>query len=525
MLLIVRVAPSHHFILAWLQLLATVACQVFAEECKGSSSETCANKNASSSADLWCWEQDDWTFWKEKEYFLPDLWDHFECDDHYESPGPLYNQETWMNLRQVYHDVVGSRKSSIGSPVLEEDGFSVTVQVFKQSESKEGRSLFATQDIKKGEHIWSGLKQEAMFDNGVDFKRFLARIPVPIACDHLHYLGSVDFDDDSDSMAKDARISAILDDGAFFNTVAREEDAASDADSANAGCMPEWEDRHPGGCDQNLFALKDIRAGQEITIVDEEDADSNKSDGWELFDMGPFLAHQRDALEQMRQNDHLFNPWSHYNCNDDSVWTQPRPLYSNDVWMRFRQTYIDVVGSTDSSIGTEVNPKDGFVISTEVKRAPGKGRGLFAAEDIPRGQLIWMSSKQTASFESGEDFKDFLDLLEVDEACDIIQMSYVYGTTTSNEGAMEILTELDNMTFVNSVEDEDPDAGCLPEWEARDPGGCIMNVYALRDIENGEEILVDYSEMGAIKDGWNEFGIHVFIFSGERYRNRYPITL
>jgi hypothetical protein len=518
MALTTLIAPSHHFMLAWLLLLATIACQVFADEpvLRNGSSSRAKHPYTSPSADSW-WEQDDWTFWKEKQYFLPDLWDHFECDDHYESPGPLYNQETWMNLRQVYHDVVGSRKSSIGSPVSEEDGFSVTVQV-KQSES-EGRSLFATQDIKKGEHIWSGMKQEALFDNGVDFKKFLARIPVPIACDHLHDLGSVDFDDDSDSI-EDSRISAILDDGAFVDTGSRE-DAASDADPANAGCMPEWEVRHPGGCDQNLFALKDIRAGQEITIVDEEDDDSDESDGWELFDMGPFLAHERDALEEMRENELLFNPWTHYKCNDPSVWTMPRPLYSQDMWMRLRQAYVEIVGSTDSSIGTEATALDGFAISAEVKQAPGKGRGLFAAEDIPRGQLIWMSSKQTATFESGEDFKNFLDLLEVDEACDVIQWSYVEGTTTSNEGDMEISTDLDNMTFVNSSEeDEDPDAGCLPEWEARDPGGCIMNVYALRDIKNGEEILVDYSEMGAIKDGWSEFGIHVFIFSGEKYHNR-----
>jgi hypothetical protein len=490
------IAPRHHFILAWLLLLATIACPVFAEEpiCKGSSSETCANPDASSSDSLW-----------KKEYFLPDLWDHFECDNHYESPGPLYNQETWMNLRQVYHDVVGSTESSIGSPVLEGDGFSVSVQV-KQSESK-GWSLFATQDIKKGEHIWSGMKQEALFDDGVDFKTFLARIPVAIACDHLKDLGFIQpFGLDSDSMQRGSRISAILDDRAFVNT----RDAADDSDDdlANAGCMSEWKDRYPGGCDQNLFALQDIGAGQEI--IDEEDTDFDQTDGWEWFNMGPFLAHERDDLEEMRQDaleqkrkeEDLFDPWGHYNCKHPSVWTHPRPVYSQDVWMRLRQAYIDIVGSADSSIGSEVSAEDGFAISTEVKQAPGKGRGLFAAEDISRGQLIWSASKQTASFETGEDFKSFLDLLEEDEACDVIQWSYVDGTDGDDT---EISTDLENMTFANS-DTEDPNAGCLPEWEARHPGGCIMNVYALRFIKKGEEILVDYHEF-ANPDGWSKFGI------------------
>jgi hypothetical protein len=505
----------HHCFLPWLLLLATtcIACRALAEEpvpasvpvlveCKESSSDTCANPDESSSSSAW-----GESIWEEEVYFLPDLWDHFECDYHYEYPGPLYSQETWMNLRQVYHDVVGSTESSIGSPVSEEDGFSVAVQV-KQSESK-GRSLFATQDIKKGEHIWSGMKQVALFDNDVDFKTFLARIPEQIACDHLHHLGFVQlFGQDNDNMDDDARIGAILDDRAFVSELPRE-DAAADADLANAGCIPEWKDQYPGGCNQNLFALKDIRAGQEIVV---EDADSNTPDDWEWFNMGPFLAHERDALEQMRQEegfyDRLISPWSQYNCDDASVWPFPRPLYSQDMWMRLRKAYVDIVGSTKSSIGTEALVEDGFLLSVEVKQAPGKGRGLFAAEDIYRGQHIWIS-KQTASFDSGEDFTNFLDALEVGEACDVIQWSYVHAISgAADEGATQISTDLDNMTFINQImtDDEDPDAGCLPEWEARHPGGRSMNIYALRDIKDGEEILMNYGEF-AISDGWSDFGL------------------
>jgi hypothetical protein len=443
--------------------------------------------------------------WEQEEYFLPDLWNHFECDNHYESPGPLYSQKTWMNLRQVYHEVVGTTKSSIGYPVLEEDGFSVTVQA-KQSES-DGRSLIATQDIKKGEHIWTGLKQKALFDNDVDFKKFLDRIPVHIACDHLDHLGFVQiFGEDNDSM-EDARIVAILDDCAFGAVVELpREDAAADADPVNAGCLPEWKDRYPGGCDQNVFALKDIRAGQDIVQEDTDLFDT--LDGWDWFDMGPFLAHELDVVEQMRQEDRpLFNPWSHYNCDVASVWPSPRPIYSQEMWMRLRQAYVDSVGSTKSSIGTEASAEDGFEMSTQVKQAPGKGRGLFAAEDISIGQLIWSSLKQTASFHSGEDFANFLDALEVDEACDVIQWSYVYAIPGGpDEGATQIATDLDDMTFVNSVMDADADAGCLSEWEARHPGGCLMNYYALRDIKKGEEILVDYGEF-AISDGWSTFGL------------------
>jgi SET domain-containing protein len=33
-----------------------------------------------------------------------------------------------------------------------------------------------------------------------------------------------------------------------------------------------------------------------------------------------------------------------------------------------------------------------------------------------------------------------------------------------------------------------------------------MNTYALRDIKDGEEILIDYTEF-AIADGWSKFGL------------------
>jgi hypothetical protein len=164
-----------------------------------------------------------------------------------------------------------------------------------------------------------------------------------------------------------------------------------------------------------------------------------------------------------------------------------------------------LVASTNSTIGTEVSADDGFVISTEAKQAPGKGRGIFAAEDIPRGQLIW-SANQTASFDSGEDFESFLDLLVLDEACDALLWSYVDANPGgADEDATHISTDLDNGALFNHG-DEDPNAGCLPEWEARHPGGCIEHLYALRDIKKEEELLVDNGDF-AIVGGWSKFGI------------------
>jgi hypothetical protein len=88
----------------------------------------------------------------------------------------------------------------------------------------------------------------------------------------------------------------------------------------------------------------------------------------------------------------------------------------------------------------------------------------------------------------------------------VIQWSYVdVNPDEDDENATHISTDLDNGTFVNT-DYEDAVAGCLPEWEVRHPGGCIENLYALRDIKKGEEILVNYGEF-AINDGWQKFSL------------------
>jgi hypothetical protein len=209
------------------------------------------------------------------------------------------------------------------------------------------------------------------------------------------------------------------------------------------------------------------------------------------------------------ESDHwtLGTLWNHFDC--ETVFESERQIPSTVTWMQMRQAYVNVVGSSKSAFG-EPREVDGFFAPIEVRQSPGKGRGVFAAEDIPRGHHIWSGTVQRAKFDSGLDFMKFLDLIPDEDACDVLQYSFVliFGDDKENEENARICVELDDGSIMNAIDPPDPvDAGCLPEWSDRFRGGCDDNLYALRDIKKGDEILMDYRASNIVTHGWKWFSL------------------
>jgi hypothetical protein len=257
----------------------------------------------------------------------------------------------------------------------------------------------------------------------------------------------------------------------------------------------------------------------DLSISEEESVDKKPSSKKEeratlLKDNVSRLAEEERAAvlpkkhKDERKEPLLVDLWAHFDFEKN--WVHPRPIYTIETWRTLRQAYLDTVGSRKSSIPSlEDDESSSFSVAVNVQYAAEKGRGIFAAQDIPRGQHIW-SSKQTALFDNREDYKAFLERLEVDIACDVLQFAYVQALPElmGQKDNTRISVDLDDMTFINQIiyDWEEPDAGCFPEWEDLYPGGCERNLFALRHIQKGEEILMDYGSF-AISDGWGKFGL------------------
>ncbi|GFH61853.1 hypothetical protein CTEN210_18329 [Chaetoceros tenuissimus] len=193
--------------------------------------------------------------------------------------------------------------------------------------------------------------------------------------------------------------------------------------------------------------------------------------------------------------------WNHLKC--DEIYSSERPIHPLEAWIHARVVYRQIVGNDQSSIGTEEddNVPHGFVVAHEAKQSPPKGRGIFAAQDIKKGELIW-STKKTARFADGDSFRKFILSLDRHFACDALEWSYVQKL---ENGELRISTDLDEGALCNDNDEEnDANKGCDKAAAKNHEGGCTNNYFALRDIKAGDEFVCSYGSF-VVGNGWKKF--------------------
>lgn len=108
------------------------------------------------------------------------IWAEYDCDS-FIKDRPIYNESTWMMLRNVYHDTMGPLDSSI--PLVAKTGFAVDHYI-AHTDGK-GRGVFTAQHIKKGQLVYAWVLHVAEFKTGPQYRRFLRSIPSDLVCGTL----------------------------------------------------------------------------------------------------------------------------------------------------------------------------------------------------------------------------------------------------------------------------------------------------------------------------------------------------
>ena len=206
--------------------------------------------------------------------------------------------------------------------------------------------------------------------------------------------------------------------------------------------------------------------------------------------------------------------WAEFSCSD-LFNTETRPLYNATTWVFLRGVYIGVVGLSASTL-TSVHGT-AFRKAYVTKQSPGKGRGVFAAEAIRKGELVWVGNSHSARFRSGDDYRRFLGLVPShDLVCDMMQFSYVQdlGPATPADKHDDdsyydlcITVDLDDGAYMNA--DWSDEGNLQNVGFVKGPDGEVLGngqeYYALRDIAVGDELLCNYDEFGV--SDWEPFGL------------------
>jgi hypothetical protein len=200
----------------------------------------------------------------------------------------------------------------------------------------------------------------------------------------------------------------------------------------------------------------------------------------------------------------------HFKCEEAFVTT--RPWWTPDQWSEVRDLYRDF--AEKNKAGTHQMFKDITFDSSEIaepyQAGEEKGRGLRAARDIHKGELILRSTNNTIVFNDGLAYRKFLFALEErfpTFACDIMTWNWMQDLD-DNGVKFGIAVDLNDNNLINTADDEeDVNVRCGGHEE---DDSCDLRhgmFYASRSIRKGEELVTDYGDFVSPSHTWDEMGL------------------
>jgi hypothetical protein len=189
------------------------------------------------------------------------------------------------------------------------------------------------------------------------------------------------------------------------------------------------------------------------------------------------------------EDDKLWHPWKQFGCKQ--VFKKFRTRVSQSSWMMLRTTYQNIVGEEDSTIAP-LSDENGFTVPTYVEVLRKKGRGVFTSVSVRAGDVVWRS-RQTAEFSDADQWREFLETIPRDLACDSLLWAYVFDASEEGDSGFAVGIDLDEGSLVNHGR--------------RGANVLCKNstCTALRNIDVAEEIISDYGSF-EVKGGAESMG-------------------
>jgi len=467
---------------------------------------------------------DDDKWWREEGITALKIWYDFECENIFSKPRPVHSDATWLQLRNAYKKVVGSSNSTVDLH-SSKSGFNVKIKA-EQAEGK-GRGVYITEPVKKGQLVWTATKQSARFKDGSSYKEFLFTIPVDLACDVMQwaYVQSFGKDDFSRSKLNNQK------EGAKIVLTEKEENDTKDRDIKNSegGDIEEIAEeeekvevgKETANRDKEVEEMDKIDEVEEIEEIENEE-EIEEEDEWEVADeeeegeeeeeeeeVEEVEEEEVEEKEEVEEIEEVEDVEEDEEMDEEDEEDEEHIVEEEDEVKQMKEVnekMTEEETESDDSLEEKEEEEKG-----KVERQEGKEEGKQGErEEID--EEGWGNEEGDEEEEEDIEWDEWdypEDWDEWDYPEDWDELEYWEDDELEEGQILLICVDLDEGSFMNSgywQEEDNSNLGCISEAGSKVLGGCKQNYFALRDIDAGEELLVNYGEF-ALPHGWDSFGL------------------
>lgn len=183
--------------------------------------------------------------------------------------------------------------------------------------------------------------------------------------------------------------------------------------------------------------------------------------------------------------------WKHFQCRPYSN-DRTKPLPTMEHWQLLRDAYTKYVDPT-IQFNDPTPPTLGYTLKNGqpppfiAKHSDKGGRGLFASRRIKEGEIIHDGEIDSLEFSSPASFREFIFSLPRNRACDMLD--WVWTQRQSENDPLRLYVAFTITVLWNGMFNKKLRNAAL---NVNPESSFSSKFIALRDIDEGEELLFDY---------------------------------